>query len=74
MCGGSPVVDLFSGTAYAVPTVMEKEMHVRCSECGECHGPDEVEFVNIEEDFQGRDLLTFVCPITLKETKAYVLG
>lgn len=49
-------------------------MHVRCSECGECHEPDEVEFVNIEEDIQGRDLLTFICPVTNKETKGYVLG
>ena len=49
-------------------------MFVNCSECGERHEPDEVEFVNIEEDIQGWDLLTFVCPVTLKETKAYVLG
>jgi len=35
---------------------------------------DTVEFVNIEEDFQGRDLLTFVCPVCGKEHKAYRLG
>jgi len=35
---------------------------------------DTVEFVNIEEDMQGRDLLTFVCPECGKEHTAYRLG
>jgi len=49
-------------------------MKVNCSECGESHEPGDVEVLNIEEDIQGRDLLTFICPVTNKETKAYVLG
>lgn len=52
---------------------MLSEMFVRCLECGEEHVAKDVMFVNIEEDIQGRDLLTYVCPVTQKETKAYVL-
>ena len=35
---------------------------VRCSECGEWHYADQVSVENIEEDFQGRDVVTFQCP------------
>ena len=46
---------------------------VRCNKCQEDHKVKEVETLNIEEDMQGRDLLTFVCPKTQEITKAYVL-
>ena len=49
-------------------------MKVHCPECGEDHDPAQVEFVGIEEDLYGRDLLTYVCPVTGKETKALVTG
>jgi len=49
-------------------------MQVQCPECHEPHDPADVVFVNIEEDPQGRDLLTFICPVTGKETKALVTG
>lgn len=45
---------------------------VICSECSEEHLTNEVEFVNIEEDIQGRDLMYFVCPVTKTETKSLV--
>lgn len=33
-------------------------------ECNQEYCPeDEVTFVNIEEDFEGRDVLTFRCPV-----------
>ena len=48
-------------------------MFVRCSKCQEDHKPKEMETLNIEEDMQGRDLLTYVCPVTQEITKAYVL-
>jgi hypothetical protein len=47
---------------------------VRCTQCGEEHEVEDVVFVNIEEDILGWDLLTYICPETDKETKAYVLG
>lgn len=47
---------------------------VQCKECGEQHDTEEVKFVNIEEDIQGYDVLTFVCPATGNETTAYVRG
>jgi hypothetical protein len=39
------------------------ENYVKCSACGEEHPIDKkyVTFENIEEDFQGRDVVTFVC-------------
>ena len=49
-------------------------MKVNCSKCGETHYPGEVESLNIEEDIQGFDVLTYICPLTNLETKAYVLG
>ena len=49
-------------------------MKVNCSECGETHyTEDNIETVNIEEDIQGFDLLTYICPVTQKQTKSYVL-
>ncbi len=34
---------------------------VRCSKCGDVD-EKKVKVLNIEEDFQGRDVLTFECP------------
>jgi hypothetical protein len=38
----------------------KKEMQVNCPKCGWVDQKD-VEFLNIEEDFQGADVLTFKC-------------
>jgi len=35
---------------------------------------DEVEFVNIEEDMRGADVLTFKCPQCGEEHQSYRLG
>jgi hypothetical protein len=48
------------------------DMFVRCSECGEEHESNEVEALDIAEDFEGRDVLTFICPETKNETKSLV--
>lgn len=45
---------------------------VACPVCHEEHVVDEVETLDIEEDMQGRDLLTFICPAFQVETKAIV--
>lgn len=47
-------------------------MFVLCKECDGMHYPKNVEFVNIEEDIQGRDIMTFVYPETQKTTKSPV--
>lgn len=47
-------------------------MFVKCRECGEEHNSEEVRATDINEDFEGRDVLTFVCPVTSKETKSLV--
>jgi len=46
-----------------------REIQVKCSECGWINEED-TEFVNIEEDFQGADLLTFICPKCKMERKS----
>ena len=43
-----------------------------CKECGNRHDTEEVEFLNIEEDFNGRDIMTYTCPETKQETKSNI--
>ena len=43
----------------------KKLIQVRCIKCGWID-EDKTEFVNIEEDFQGADVLTFICPVCKK--------
>jgi hypothetical protein len=47
---------------------------VQCRECGEEHDTEKVHFVNVEEDIQGRDVFTFVCPKTELTTASLVYG
>lgn len=49
-------------------------MKVNCSKCHQTHRPGEIETINIEEDIQGYDLLTYICPVTKEKTKAYIIG
>ena len=48
-------------------------MYVQCS-CGNTHYGKDVETLNIEEDIQGCDVLTFKCPIkgTTEKSLVYV--
>jgi len=52
--------------------MMKAKFYVRCAECQEQHYVDEVEFLNVEEDYIGRDIMHFVCPETMKETQSLV--
>jgi hypothetical protein len=52
--------------------IMERQFIVICKECSEEHITNEIEFLNIEEDIQGRDIMHFVCPITKQDTKSPV--
>jgi hypothetical protein len=52
----------------------KRVMKVYCFECSDLHTTEEVKFLNIEEDFQGRDLMTFECPETNTEQKSNVYG
>ena len=40
----------------------EKEIQVYCKDCHDWYLEKEVKFINIEEDIQGADVLTFECP------------
>lgn len=46
--------------------------YVRCTHCGENHEAAFVQARDIEEDEQGADVLTFVCPKTRRLAKSHV--
>mgnify|MGYP003132491330 CR=1 FL=1 len=50
---------------------MHKPIKVSCNDCKRSTDESTVEFVNIEEDIQGRDVLTFVCPYCNTTQKSY---
>lgn len=52
----------------------EKPVRVSLSCCGGMIGETEVEFQNIEEDFYGRDVLTFICPKCGEIHKSFRFG
>jgi len=41
-----------------------KSYTVFCKECGERHETEDVKFLDVSEDIQGRDIFKFVCPVT----------
>lgn len=45
---------------------------VNCTECGGMHRTHDVEFLNIEEDWKGRDVFHYVCPATQVPSQAHV--
>lgn len=49
-------------------------MYVVCRECGGTHEPNVIKTLNVEEDFEGRDVLEFICPVTEEPTKSIILG
>lgn len=51
---------------------MNEQFIVICSECSEEHLTTEVEFLNVEENMQGRDVMYYVCPVTNTETSSMV--
>ena len=40
---------------------MSKGFKVYCEWCSNWHSTEDVEFLNIEEDFEGRDVMHFEC-------------
>jgi phage FluMu protein Com len=47
---------------------------VHCKTCDKKIDEAKVEFINIEEDFQGRDWMTFKCPDCKKVGKSFRYG
>jgi endogenous inhibitor of DNA gyrase (YacG/DUF329 family) len=47
---------------------------VTCPKCKEEFYSEKVLFINIEEDFYGRDLLEFECPKCEKNVKSLVIS
>ena len=54
--------------------VYKKVIKVHCSNCPTWVDEDKVKFVNIEEDIQGADVLTFICPHCNTEQKSRRFG
>lgn len=51
-----------------------RETFVLCKSCGEQHNTSDVEFLDIEEDIQGHDVMTFRCPTTEQVVKGLVFS
>jgi hypothetical protein len=51
---------------------MRTTFYVRCAECQDRHDVDKVEFLDVEEDYMGRDIMHFVCSETQEESKSLV--
>lgn len=49
---------------------MYRQIYVNCKNCGRISQDKDTEFVDIEEDFQGRDILTFICKKCGKQQKS----
>lgn len=52
----------------------EKKLKVHCSKCHKFVDEDLVQFINIEEDIQGFDIETFICPYCRTEQKSKIFG
>ena len=48
-------------------------MKVYCCQCKEWHDVDDVDFLDISEDLQGRDVMTFMCPLTMTEQQSNIV-
>lgn len=53
---------------------MNDRFKVICHECSDEHYVHEVKFLNVEEDFYGRDVMHFECPVTKTPEKSLVYG
>ncbi len=49
-------------------------MHVACPLCKDTYQSGEVEIIDVREDFEGRDVVKFVCPDCKKEVESFVFG
>lgn len=49
----------------------ERKITVYCKKCLQWIKEEETDFVDIEEDIQGRDCLTFICPVCKTTQKSY---
>ena len=51
---------------------MNRKFIVVCTECSEEHSMEDIKFLNVEEDIQGRDIMHFECPVTNLEARSPV--
>lgn len=54
-------------------TYKPQSIKVRCPTCG-LQNEEDTKFVDIEEDIQGADVLTFICPVCGKKRKSRRYG
>jgi hypothetical protein len=53
---------------------MNGNFFVRCPACDDEHVSDEVDTLNIEEDIQGRDVVTFRCDYSNTIQQSLIFG
>lgn len=49
-----------------------KVMVVKCGECIEEHFSHQVKVIDVEEDYMGADVVTYICPVTKRQAKSRV--
>ncbi len=52
----------------------EKTIKVNCAKCHKWIDEKKTKFIDIEEDIQGADILTFECPLCKTEQKSKRFG
>mgnify|MGYP003148754066 CR=1 FL=1 len=62
-------------TKVKLSEVKEPKVHAEayCDGCNEFHNTQDVIFENIEEDYAGRDVMTFECPVDNKLHKGIII-
>ena len=55
-------------------SIPEPPIQVFCGPCQTYFDETKVEFIDIEEDIQGHDVMTFKCPVCKKERRSKRLG
>jgi Zn finger protein HypA/HybF involved in hydrogenase expression len=52
----------------------KRPIYVRCSKCKQDFDESKVKFLNIEENMQGQDVMTFKCPVCGSKEKSLRRG
>jgi hypothetical protein len=58
----------------AVEEMLQRSYYVYCNSCKDRHNVKSVEFLNVEEDIQGRDVAEYNCPGSNTIQRSYVVS
>ena len=51
-----------------------RHFKVICTQCSDEHSVEDIRVLDVEEDYMGRDVCFFECPVTLQVAKSNVYG